>query len=47
MSQNLIITDSGCLIALERIDRMDILPSLFGEVWIPPAVSQEFGSSLP
>ena len=46
MSQNLIITDSGCLIALERIDRLDILSSLFGEVWIPPAVSQEFGRSL-
>lgn len=46
MSQNLIITDSGCLIALERIDRLDILSNLFGEVWIPPAVSQEFGRTL-
>jgi len=46
MNQNLIITDSGCLIALERIDRLDILSTLFSEVWIPPAVSQEFGRSL-
>lgn len=46
MSRNLIITDSGCLIALERIDRLDILPSLFGEVWLPPAVSQEFDRAL-
>jgi predicted nucleic acid-binding protein len=46
MTQTPIVTGSGCLIALERIDRLDILSSLFGEVWIPPAVSQEFGSSL-
>jgi hypothetical protein len=46
MSRNLIITDSGCLIALERIDRLDILPSFFGEVWLPPAVSQEFDRAL-
>lgn len=32
MSQNFIIADSGCLIALERIDRLDILSALFGEV---------------
>ena len=42
-----IVADSTCLIALERISRLDILPALFEPVLIPPAVEQEFGISLP
>ncbi len=38
-----VVADSACLIALERIDSLDILPALFGEVLIPPAVDREFG----
>lgn len=46
MSKSPIITDSGCLIALERIEHLDILSALFTEVWIPPAVAREFNRSL-
>jgi uncharacterized protein len=41
-----VICDSACLIALERIGRLDLLPALFDPVWIPPAVQEEFGRPL-
>ena len=42
-----VVADSTCLIALERIDQIEILPALFEPVLIPPAVAQEFGISFP
>lgn len=42
-----IISDSTCLIGLERIDALELLPSLFNEIVIPQAVQYEFGVSLP
>ena len=42
-----VVADSTCLIALERIGQIEILPALFEPVLIPPAVAQEFGISLP
>jgi predicted nucleic acid-binding protein len=42
-----IISDSACLIGLERIQSLDILPGLFDPVVIPPEVQQEFGTVLP
>ena len=42
-----IATDSTCLIALERIVHLEILPTLFEHVLIPPAVAREFGISFP
>lgn len=42
-----VVTDSTCLIALERLGRLDILPALFEPVYAPPEVAREFGSSLP
>jgi predicted nucleic acid-binding protein len=47
MSREIVITDSGCLISLERINRLDILPALFSQVLLPPAVQAEFGVVLP
>lgn len=41
-----IITDSTCLIVLERMGRLDLLSTLFEPVLIP-AVQQEFGIVLP
>ena len=46
MSQ-IVVSDSTCLIALERIRRLDLLPVVFEQIWIPPAVAAEFGLSLP
>ena len=42
-----VVADSTCLIALERIGQIEILPALFEPVLIPRAVAQEFGISLP
>jgi len=41
------VTDSTCLIGLERTGHLDILPALFEPVLIPPEVDKEFGISLP
>ncbi|MBE9193589.1 DUF3368 domain-containing protein [Gloeocapsopsis crepidinum LEGE 06123] len=37
------VTDSTCLIGLERIQRLDILPQVFSPVMIPFAVQAEVG----
>lgn len=41
-----VITDSACLIALERIGQLELLPALFEPVLAPPEVQREFGSPL-
>ena len=38
------VLDCACLIGLERIGRLDLLPALLHPVFAPPAVIQEFGS---
>lgn len=43
---SIVISDTSCLIAFERIDRLDILPGLFENVFIPPAVDAEFGKGF-
>ena len=42
-----IVTDSACLIGLERIDHLDLLTELFEPIVIPPEVDKEFGVTLP
>jgi predicted nucleic acid-binding protein len=42
-----VVADSTCLIALERIDALEILPILFEPVFIPPEVDREFGMAHP
>ena len=42
-----IVCDSTCLIGLERIQRLNLLPELFGEIFVPPAVAVEFGNAFP
>jgi len=43
----LAVTNSTCLIALERIGRLDLLPRLFTRISIPQSVRDEFGLPLP
>jgi len=38
-----IVSDSTCLIGLERIGQLAILPALFDPIMIPPEVEREFG----
>jgi predicted nucleic acid-binding protein len=40
----LVIADTSCLIALERIGRLDLIPALIADVGAPPAVIDEFGA---
>ncbi|MGH2561481.1 MAG: DUF3368 domain-containing protein [Thermomicrobiales bacterium] len=46
MSQGLVISDASPLIALERIDRLDLLHMLFDVVIVPTAVAQEIGPTI-
>lgn len=39
-----VVSDSTCLIGLERVGELDILPALFAPIMIPPEVEHEFGS---
>jgi uncharacterized protein len=41
-----VVSDSTCLIGLERIGELDILPALFDPIMIPPEVEREFGSKF-
>ena len=41
-----VVTDSTCLVGLERIGRLDLLPVLFEPILSPPEVHREFGTSL-
>ena len=37
-----VVSDSTCLIGLERIGELNILPALFDPIMIPPEVEREF-----
>ncbi len=41
-----VIVDSACLISLERINFLDLLPALFDPITAPPEVQREFGKTL-
>ena len=42
-----VVTNSTCLIALERIAQLDLLHALFEPILAPPKVYDELGVSLP
>jgi predicted nucleic acid-binding protein len=37
------VVDTSCLIAFERIERPALVPALFSEALMPPAVADEYG----
>lgn len=41
-----VVSDSTCLIGLERVGELNILPALFDPVMIPPEVEREFGNKF-
>ena len=43
----MVIVDTSCLITLDRIERLDILKSVFGEIAITEEIKKEFGHPLP
>ena len=38
-----IVADASCLIGLQNCGKLDILPKIYSEILIPPAVAREFG----
>ena len=45
--KEIVVADSTCLIGLERINQLELLPALYSSIVIPPAVQQEFGGIFP
>lgn len=44
---NAIISDTSCLIALDRIGKLELLQKLFNTIITTPEVKYEFGKDLP
>jgi predicted nucleic acid-binding protein len=44
---NIIISDTSCLIALDRINHLEILQKTFVNVYTTAKVQEEFGALLP
>jgi len=42
-----VVSNSSPLIALARIERLDLLPAIFESVLIPPAVAREIAPAIP
>ena len=42
-----IISDTSCLIILEKLNAFDLLHNLYPQVITTPEVQREFGASLP
>ena len=47
MLNKCIITDTSCLIVLQKIGRLDILNLLYETVLITPKIREEYGDDLP
>jgi predicted nucleic acid-binding protein len=45
--QKIIVSDTSCLILLDKLDQLDLLSALFGEITITQIVADEFGKQLP
>jgi len=43
----IIISDTSCLILLEKINALDLLKSFDAPVFITPTIKEEFGTELP
>ena len=44
---SLVIADTSCLIVLDKIERLDLLKSIFAEITITEEIKAEFNESLP
>lgn len=42
-----VISDTSCLIFLGRMNKLRLLPDLFGQVWLTAAVAAEYRLALP
>ncbi|MBV6645568.1 MAG: DUF3368 domain-containing protein [Cyclobacteriaceae bacterium] len=44
---NVVISDTGCLIALSNIGEIGILQKIYDHIYTTPVVAEEFGEELP
>ncbi|MEN6588939.1 MAG: DUF3368 domain-containing protein [Proteiniphilum sp.] len=47
MHERIVIADTSCLIALTKIQELQLLKFLYREVYITPEIEREFGEELP
>ena len=47
MHETVVITDTSCLIALTKLDVINILHQMYDEVIITEEIALEFGEELP
>ncbi|WP_053180393.1 DUF3368 domain-containing protein [Sunxiuqinia dokdonensis] len=45
--RKIIVSDTSCLILLEKIGRIALLESLFGKITVTSVIADEFGKTLP
>ena len=45
--QKIIVSDTSCLILLDKISQLDILKKLFNQVIVTQVVAEEYGKKLP
>jgi len=45
--RKIIVSDTSCLILLDKLGRIDLLRSLFGNITITQIVADEFGKIVP
>jgi predicted nucleic acid-binding protein len=44
---SVVVADTSCLIGLHKMGRLELLPALYTDIFIPPAVLDEFANALP
>ena len=45
--RKIIVSDTSCLILLDKLSRIDLLKSLFGNITITQIIADEFGKTVP
>lgn len=45
--QKAIISDTSCIIILDKIGELDVLRKLFGKIITTPEIEEEFGNHCP
>jgi len=43
----IIISDTSCLIILQKIGHLHVLPKLYSHIYVTPSIVKEFGGDLP
>ena len=42
-----VVSDTSCLIVLNKINALHLLPALYQQIWTTPEVAAEYGKDLP